>query len=215
MAAHYVREIRELRPEGPYQVGGHSLGGWIAYEIAQQLRRQSQSVAVLLFDTYPHCRVPWPASGIAALIQARDGCRWAAERAGHHLHKITGLTGCELLPYVLRRADTFSRSLCGRPLTRQSPAPAASAPTADAVRPRRPPDYYQQTVARYEPRPFDGHVHLFQASRPPVPLLPAFWRRIAKGGVTVHRVPFGHNDMLLADNAPVMARLLAAALATR
>ena len=37
MAARYVREIRLLQPEGPYFLGGHCLGGVIAFEMAQQL----------------------------------------------------------------------------------------------------------------------------------------------------------------------------------
>ena len=186
MAAHYVHEIRELMPKGPYQVGGHSLGGWIAYEIAQQLRSQGHAVRLLVFDTYPHGRVPWPASGFAALIHADANCRWAAGRVGHHLDQIARLAPRDLLPYVLRHA----------------------VPSAEAPPRRRPPDYYLRTVARYEPRPLDGHVHLFQANRPLVPLLPAFWRRLARRGLTVHRVPFAHNDMLLAQNAGHMAALL-------
>jgi thioesterase domain-containing protein len=59
MAACYVKEIRSLQPDGPYYLGGHSLGGWIAYETAQQLARQGQSVQMLaLFDTQITCRLP-------------------------------------------------------------------------------------------------------------------------------------------------------------
>ena len=53
MAAHYVREIRSLQPEGPYHLGGSSFGGVIAFEMARQLRVHGQWVGVLaLFDTY-------------------------------------------------------------------------------------------------------------------------------------------------------------------
>lgn len=54
MAAYYIAQIRSVQPEGPYFLGGYSLGGLIAYEMAQQLRVQSQEVAmVALLDTYP------------------------------------------------------------------------------------------------------------------------------------------------------------------
>ncbi|MEP6769656.1 MAG: amino acid adenylation domain-containing protein, partial [Acidobacteriota bacterium] len=33
MAAHYVREIREAQPEGPYYLGGYSFGGKVAFEM--------------------------------------------------------------------------------------------------------------------------------------------------------------------------------------
>ncbi|MEO8494655.1 MAG: AMP-binding protein, partial [Planctomycetota bacterium] len=52
MAADYVRELREIQPEGPYYLGGFCAGGMIAYEMAQQLIEDRQSVALLaLLDT--------------------------------------------------------------------------------------------------------------------------------------------------------------------
>ncbi len=53
MAAHYRKEIQELQPKGPYFLGGYCLGGTIALEIAQQLRREGESVALLaMLETY-------------------------------------------------------------------------------------------------------------------------------------------------------------------
>ena len=52
MAADYVKYIREIQPEGPYFIGGLSTGGRIALEMAQQLHKQKQKVALLaMFDT--------------------------------------------------------------------------------------------------------------------------------------------------------------------
>ena len=54
MATHYLKEIRQLQPEGPYLIGGRSLGGMIAYEMACQLRADGEEVAlVALLDSYP------------------------------------------------------------------------------------------------------------------------------------------------------------------
>jgi amino acid adenylation domain-containing protein len=53
MAAHYLKELRTLQPEGPYFIGGYSFGGLVAYEMAQQLRAGGESVGLLaLLDTY-------------------------------------------------------------------------------------------------------------------------------------------------------------------
>lgn len=53
MAQLYVEAIREFQPEGPYQVGGWSFGGVVAYEVAQQLRQQGQEVSRLaILDSY-------------------------------------------------------------------------------------------------------------------------------------------------------------------
>ncbi|MGA9966029.1 MAG: amino acid adenylation domain-containing protein [Terriglobales bacterium] len=54
MAALYLKEIRNIQPSGPYYLGGFSFGGWIAYEMAQQLQAQGEEVGLIaLFDTYP------------------------------------------------------------------------------------------------------------------------------------------------------------------
>jgi amino acid adenylation domain-containing protein len=53
MAAHYREEIQALQPKGPYFLGGYCMGGTVALEIAQQLRRAGESVGLLaLLETY-------------------------------------------------------------------------------------------------------------------------------------------------------------------
>lgn len=53
MAAHYLDQIRTVQPTGPYHVGGFSMGGLVAYEMAQQLVASGEEVGlVVLFDTY-------------------------------------------------------------------------------------------------------------------------------------------------------------------
>jgi len=47
-AARYIDAIQTVDPEGPYILGGWSLGGYISYEMAQQLTRQNREVACLL-----------------------------------------------------------------------------------------------------------------------------------------------------------------------
>jgi acyl-CoA synthetase (AMP-forming)/AMP-acid ligase II/thioesterase domain-containing protein/NAD(P)-dependent dehydrogenase (short-subunit alcohol dehydrogenase family)/acyl carrier protein len=47
LAAHYIREMQTLQPEGPYYLIGISAGGNLAYRMAQQLQEQGQEVAVL------------------------------------------------------------------------------------------------------------------------------------------------------------------------
>jgi thioesterase domain-containing protein/acyl carrier protein len=54
MAQRYIEEIRRVQPAGPYRIGGYSFGGVVAYEMAQMLEAQGESVALLaLFDAYP------------------------------------------------------------------------------------------------------------------------------------------------------------------
>lgn len=57
MASLYVDAIRKAQPEGPYRIGGTSLRGDIAWEMARQLDEVGQQVSQLvLFDVHgPVC----------------------------------------------------------------------------------------------------------------------------------------------------------------
>jgi amino acid adenylation domain-containing protein len=53
MAAKYVDEIESVQSDGPYYLGGYCLGGAIALEVAQRLRRSGKSVALLaMLESY-------------------------------------------------------------------------------------------------------------------------------------------------------------------
>lgn len=47
MAADYIGLVKTEQPSGPYQLVGHSMGGCIAFEMAQQLRRCGDEVSLL------------------------------------------------------------------------------------------------------------------------------------------------------------------------
>jgi amino acid adenylation domain-containing protein len=52
MANNYIKEIQTVQPHGPYLLSGFSLGGLIAFEIAQQLQAQGEEIQLLgLVDT--------------------------------------------------------------------------------------------------------------------------------------------------------------------
>jgi acyl carrier protein len=44
MARIYLQEVRRVQPRGPYFLGGYCMGGTVAYEMAQQLTAQGESV---------------------------------------------------------------------------------------------------------------------------------------------------------------------------
>lgn len=53
LATQYVRQVRRVRPEGPYLLGGYSFGGNVAVEMALQLEAAGQRVErVLLLDSH-------------------------------------------------------------------------------------------------------------------------------------------------------------------
>ncbi|HET9284843.1 MAG TPA: amino acid adenylation domain-containing protein [Candidatus Angelobacter sp.] len=54
IASLYIKHIQRVQPAGPYLLAGWSMGGLIAYEIAQQLTTMGETVGFLgLFDTHP------------------------------------------------------------------------------------------------------------------------------------------------------------------
>jgi thioesterase domain-containing protein len=47
MARYHIGKIRQIQPHGPYLLGGLCAGGVIAYEIARQLQKEGEPIAML------------------------------------------------------------------------------------------------------------------------------------------------------------------------
>jgi thioesterase domain-containing protein/acyl carrier protein len=62
LAAHYLTVIKQIQPHGPYYLSGHSFGGLVAFEMAQQLRKNGEEIALLaILDTVaPQANKPLP-----------------------------------------------------------------------------------------------------------------------------------------------------------
>lgn len=81
MATHYVKEIRTLQPDGPYLLGGRCFGGRVVFEMAQQLTKLGQKVALLaIFDTWPPFIAPPP-----SYVPPKRDTKHFMERSFHHL----------------------------------------------------------------------------------------------------------------------------------
>jgi len=73
MAAHYIQELRTIQPQGPYLLGGWSMGGLVAFEIAQQLHQQQQEIAALvLLDSRVPTTIPNLDDATLLTLFARD-----------------------------------------------------------------------------------------------------------------------------------------------
>lgn len=48
MASNYIKAIKQVQAEGPYFIAGHSFGGWVAYEMARQLKTKGEQVGLVL-----------------------------------------------------------------------------------------------------------------------------------------------------------------------
>ncbi|MEY3479984.1 MAG: hypothetical protein RIQ71_759 [Verrucomicrobiota bacterium] len=210
MAAHYAREIRSLQPEGPYHLAGYSLGGWIAYAVAQELRQSGQEVALLvLFDTAATANVPWYFYGLTAVPDFAD-------RTLRHVRKLRQVPWSEIGDYLAGPFRTL-RYLLSR--SQREPE------TGYAKEMGWKADPWNLLHARYRPAPYEGKMIVFLASaraddaaQPDSRIASRFihaleekgsrlfWKRMARGGVRFHRVPGTHHTILSTLNAPHVAR---------
>ncbi|MDO9354732.1 MAG: beta-ketoacyl synthase N-terminal-like domain-containing protein [Solirubrobacteraceae bacterium] len=68
-AAHYIAMIRDIAPHGPYRLAGWSLGGVLAYEVAQQLKAAGEEIdLVAMIDT----TIPKPTPGVTERDLLKD-----------------------------------------------------------------------------------------------------------------------------------------------
>jgi amino acid adenylation domain-containing protein len=199
MAAHYLDEIRDIQPSGPYLLGGASYGGTIALEMAQQLLAKGERTALLaMFDTYGPGYYRRP-QGVAKVGAASVE---AYLRLEHHAGSVMMLDPAERRPYLASKwqtaveeakeaFDDWRRAL-GRGVFTQLGRPLP--PELDAVR-----NAVNEALARYRPRPYEGKVTLFRAHRqaPGVAEDPTLgWGSIARGGVEIVDMPGYHAAMI-------------------
>jgi aspartate racemase len=84
MARRYIEEIRRVQPQGPYYLGGLSLGGVIALEIALVLQEQGQQIAALIMlDAYAYGVEKLSSSGSRFAAQFSTTLRRLALHAGN------------------------------------------------------------------------------------------------------------------------------------
>jgi len=202
MAVAYVDEIMAAQPEGAYYLAGYSLGGWIAYEIAHELKRRGKRVAMLaLFDTHPNCQVPW----LPFLVTIAT---YLIDRASGHWAKWKRLPVAGWPGFFAGRLKALNWWL-GNNSAR--PASSGEAPVLAVDCENQSNDRYGVLVRNYRAKPYAGDVDLFLAEGA-FPRLPSFWNLMTRGEVDVHRVPLRHNEMMSDDGAEISSRGLRMAL---
>ena len=107
MAAFYIEAIRGVQADGPYLLGGWSMGGIIAFEMAQQLGAQGQRVSLLaLMDAKPMNSVEDAAAWdeITLLINFAHDLGLSVDGLNLSTDELAKLDSEELLSSVLQRA---------------------------------------------------------------------------------------------------------------
>jgi thioesterase domain-containing protein/acyl carrier protein len=204
MAAHYVKEVRSFQPEGPYYLGGYSMGGVIAFEMAQQLHRLGQRVALLgLLDCVPIGVIPWAVYALQMASYIPDRCLF-------HFRQWRELPRCERFDYFRGRWAAL-RFWIAR--NRSKPPVVKAPPPKDSQPPQVPGfgDYYHALASAYRLHRYPGSADVF-VSDEAKPHWVSSWRHLVRGGVSFHRVPGAHLQILAPDNVPVLAKAMRTAL---
>jgi len=231
-AAHYIESIKSVQPNGPYIVGGHSFGGIVSYEIAQQLVRGGDEVSMLfILDS----ALPNLDSGVMDRIHSvlafLRGLPHIPTEAWKQFKRDPEQFRLDLgqkLRLVGGKLNSRIRGPVRAPELRRQPSEAHPAPDSELFRRnsglqtedivemshwpennRRIAERHYKAVLAYEPTPYPGSVTLFR-SRFQSPFLglgyQMGWDRVALGGVDVQPVPGGHLSVLQPPHVDALAR---------
>ena len=215
IAAHYLKEIRTVQPEGPYFLGGYSFGGTVAFEMAQQLKKQGQDVPllVLLDSHFPGDDIPDSRSILTNVTLFRT-------EAHRHLRNLALPGPQEKLAYVLVRVKgtikgkikerterinkILKKAVCKICLVMDRPIPF-SLRSAYIL------DIYYQARRNYVPQLYPGRAIYFKSEKRSSDHQ-LNWGRLIAGGLESYEAPGDHVDMIKQPNAHFWAEKLKACL---
>ncbi len=103
LASAQIKEIRAIQKTGPYRIGGYSLGGLIALEIARQLRKQGDEVE-LLFLLDPMTPVRYRTETAGKITKSPGFVRPSKADRIHQQIKKIGADPKTEIPQTIRKA---------------------------------------------------------------------------------------------------------------
>jgi thioesterase domain-containing protein len=197
IAANYIAEIRTAQPKGPYFLAGHSIGGRIAFEMAQQLVRQGEAVDFLgLIDTFE--------------TSAPKRRETAAPRVARHVRELRQRTFREMASYIgMRAAKNLGYGLAVVRLAALERLPKAIGsqlikPPSYMMRPDLYRNINRQASRRYTSQPYVGSITLFSA-KGSSDFHRKYWQPLALGGLTVTEIPAGHTGIVWPPYSALLA----------
>jgi acetoacetyl-CoA synthetase len=203
MAREYIGHMRRVQPEGPYAVGGYSFGGLVAYEVAQQLRRQGQAVELLtLIDTQVHGRY----------LPFREWVRHCAGWLQVTVRRVAALAYDEQLDYLLKKSVVLLdriRVAFGHEATRPDLVGDLVSEANFPPAMRRVRGAMLLAMREYRPEPYPGNVVFLRASVAGASDPLSVWSKVVRGGLEVNVTPGDHDEMIVGTNAKALALALA------
>jgi FkbH-like protein len=208
MAEHYIREMREFQPNGPYYLGGSSFGGLVAFEMARQLVEAGQRVGLLaLFDTYG----PNYPRYLASTSSFKRRLFRLVQRFQHHWSDLKLLPNRQRIPYLGSKAQK-ARNQFRRKWKRNKneiarkfhekmgrPIPEKLRKTQNSI---------SSALERYQFGAYNGEIVLFRASHQPIGIEPDAtlgWGTIVGDRICVHEVAGFHGAITVDPHAEMLA----------
>ncbi|MET3929683.1 amino acid adenylation domain-containing protein [Lysobacter sp. OAE881] len=204
MAERYVREIRSVQPHGPYHLAGGSMGGIIAFEMAQQLMAAGETVGMLgLVDTSAEFGIRYRAqaqSGLSGRVR-RLHRRMQGQTLGERIATLGGVVGGRLQASKLRQQAQQARD-AGEELPHN-------------VRYAELEATHMRAYVKYFVKPYAGGIVLFRADNQPPELSakPKLGWEAMCGNVHVVPIPGDHQGMI--ESPALVAKLAAAILSAQ
>jgi thioesterase domain-containing protein len=212
MARYYIDIIRTVQPHGPYALGGLCFGGVIAFEMAQQLRANGESVStVALLDSGINSSYHAALSSSRFKAVARAFPSWLIGALELNRSQWLDLVR---LKHRISRANFGSRSGGSK---RSKLIEEMGDLFGFSERHRRVARAQQQAMSSYRPKIYPGPLTLFRARMQP--LFSSHqpdkgWSRLAGGGLDIRVVPGNHLGMLQEPHVESLAKQLRTCLAT-
>ncbi len=205
IAATYLAEVLAQNPTGPYALAGYSFGGYVAYEMARQLKAMGRAVKMVgMFDT-----------NAQELVTGRSPVMQLLKKVARQFPKMRWIAGSLLKrptqtiryqrDYVLRQVG---RLLCAVGLAQ--PKPETDVAYLNYII-----EKHEVAYKNYVLQPYAGTLDLFRATDR-LYFVDDFrylgWKDYALGGVRVHDVPGDHETLMLPPNDKILAEALQRAL---
>ncbi len=212
IAAHHIRNLREVQPEGPYYLGGWCLSGVVAYEMAQQLRAMGAVVPlVAMFD----CPNPSYFRNLSTSENLKVKFHLITQKLALHWTRFRQLDGRLALRYVWERVESVLMNHRRR-FWRLSYWLQTGVRGKVSQGLKDPLQVVFLASRQYDPKPYDGAVDLFLgAAEPWGPYRDRNfgWAKLVRGEFAVHVMPGDHSEMFLEPGAGLLAERLHACLA--
>jgi len=204
MAAHYINSMQSIQDEGPYILGGWSMGGLIAYEMAQQLLRQDKNISMLVvFDTWISVNRHYVKEGAEALLQNLfPNLKLSLDEIDHSSDNYSDYFTDEELDLILENAkkSNFISSEFG---------------VAQVERYFKVFKTNAMAMLAYKPDIYQGSMIIFRAKELLTDYDPVIeWSNLVSGGIEIYSVPGHHFTMLKEPNVQELSRQLREVLST-